>query len=371
MRILFTGGGTGGHIFPFIAVVRQLKERIQSQSGSQSAGSEFFFLGPDGFSRDNLEQEGIKVRTILSGKLRRYFSFRTIIDLAKIPLGIVQCLIYLFFIMPDVIFSKGGYGSVPVVLVGWLYRIPILIHESDTIPGLANRLAAKLAKKVAFSFDGSEKYFASAKSFLSGIPLRFGDFQMDKESAKRVFNISSQRPIIFIIGGSQGAQKINEITLAVLPDLLKKYEVIHQCGTANHQAIMEILGQGQLPANYHLEPFLDEGQMKAAYNLADLVVSRAGATSIFEIAAFGRPGILIPLPDSAADHQKENAFAYARTGAAVILEQANLTPHLFLNEIEKILVDAGLAQKMVEAARGFAAPGAAQKISEILIEIGE
>ena len=168
MRILFAGGGTGGHIFPIIAVARQLKKIYAPNKNNL----EMFFLGAGQFSKNILEQEGIVVKTILAGKLRRYFSFKNFFDLLKIPFGLLKSLVYVYIWMPDIIFSKGGYDSLPVVLVGWIYRIPVLIHESDTVPGLANKLSSKFAKKIGVSFSSAKKYFPQKKTALIGNPIR-------------------------------------------------------------------------------------------------------------------------------------------------------------------------------------------------------
>ncbi len=369
MRILFTGGGTGGHLFPLIAVARELKKIYDP--------SEIYFLGSGDFATSFLEQEGIKVRIISAGKFRRYFSVQNFIDPFKSVLGIIQSFWYLYIWMPDVIFSKGGYGSVPVVLVGWLFHVPILVHESDTIPGLANRLGAKFAKRVAISFLSADKYLPVKKTALVGNPIRLdlmqaclSNDQKSLEEAKKTFGIVSQKQVIFVLGGSQGAQKINELVLSVLPRLLEKYEVIHQTGVENLEQIKAGLGS-PLPDGYHVHDFLDEYQMAAAYLLANLIISRAGAGSISEIAACAKPSILIPLMDSAADHQRENAFAYAQAGATSVLEQANLTPNLFLSEINQILASQEIIQKMSANAKNFAKPEAAQRIAEALIEMGE
>ena len=381
MRILFTGGGSGGHLFPVIAVARQLKQTysqsMKSIGPEQETALEMFFLGPNGSAKELLKKEGIKARTILVGKLRRYFSIWTIFDFLKMPLGFLQSFWYLYIWMPEVIFSKGGYGSIPVVLVGWLYRIPILIHESDTIPGLANRLAAKLSQRIGLSFASTGNYFPSQKTALVGNPVRSGITQTClatdeefKKEVKKIFDIVSQKPIIFIVGGSQGARKLNEFILQILPQLLEKYEIIHQCGPKNYQQIEEVIKQ-HTPPDYHVFPFLDENQMGAAYLLADLVISRAGSGSIFEIAACAKPSIIIPLSQAAGDHQRKNAFAYAQAGATVVLEEINLTPHLFLNKISQILNNPELSQKMVKSAQDFCQPEAAQKIAQSLIEMGE
>lgn len=367
MRILFTGGGSGGHLSPIVAVIRQLKKIYPS--------AELFYLGPDNFGTEFLAKEGIRTKYILAGKFRRYFSFWTIWDFIKIPLGFGQALWFIYIWMPDAVFSKGGYGSVPVVSVAWLFRIPVLIHESDARPGLANRLTSKLAKRIAVSFSISEKYFSSKKTALAGNPIRLEITQGNREEGRKIFELVSDKQIILIMGGSQGAQTINEIILMVLPQLLEKYEIIHLAGSKNYEATKNasssIIQDTELLKRYHLEPFLEEERLKHAYALADLIVSRAGAGSIFEIAALAKPSILIPLAAAASDHQKENAFEYAKFGGTIVIEQANLKPHLFLSEISRILDNPELSQKMGEGAKSFSQPAAASKIAEELIGLGE
>jgi len=370
MRILFTGGGTGGHVFPIIAIARQFKTFY-----NQEEPLEMFFLGAGGFSKDLLESEGIRSSIILAGKLRRYFSLKTILDLIQMPLGFIQAFWHLYIWMPDVIFSKGGYGSLPVVLISWLFRIPILAHESDAVPGLANRISAKLATRIAISFQEVEKYFSGDKTALVGNPVRVDFIQIcasknpgDKVQVKNIFQINSQKPVIFILGGSQGSQAINEMAFEVLPQLLEKYEIIHQVGPKNYKEIKKKLQP--LPGNYHLFSFLEESQMAGAYLISDLIISRAGAGSIFEITACGKPSILIPLPNSASDHQRANAFSCARAGAVSVLEQTNLTPNLFLNEINKIIANPEALEKMAANARNFSKIQAAQVLAEALVEMG-
>jgi len=374
MRILFTGGGTGGHIYPIIAVARQLK-KIPGQSESLK----MMFLGPVGPYRQDLEKEGIKVKSILAGKLRRYFSILTILDILKAPVGLLQVFWYLYIYMPDVVFSKGGYGAVPVVFVSWLYFIPVFSHESDAVPGLANRIGAILSKKIAISFKSTEKYFPAKKTALIGNPVRLEIVQIclstnpgDKEKARGLFSIFSQKPVVLILGGSQGAERINQLVLSVLSQLLEKYEVIHQCGPNNYEKIKQELKNLALESSapkYHLFPYLDENQIAHGYLASDLIISRAGAGSISEIAACHKPSILIPLPKSASDHQRKNAFSYAQAGATSVLEQGNLTPNMFLSEIAEILDSQEVAQQMKENAETFSQPEAASKIAQELIEL--
>lgn len=368
-RILLTGGGTGGHIFPLVAVTQKLKEMPTGECWQIS------FIGPASADVNALKKEGVNVKTILAGKFRRYFGFSdlidNIIDSFKIPISFLQVGWHLWRIMPDVIFSKGGYGSLPVVCVGWIYRIPIIIHESDSVPGLTNILSGRLATSIALSFPRSLDYFNPKKSALIGHPIRQELLTGDLNRAKNIFQLTSERPVLLIIGGSQGAQAINSSILQILIKLLENFEIIHQCGEKNYKQLKietEKSLTEDLKRFYHLYPFLDQ-EMKHAYAACDLVISRAGAGSIFEIAAVGKPSILIPLPDAAGDHQRSNAFDYAKCGATLVLEQENLTEHMLLKKIEYLITRPELLQKMGERAKSFVRLDAAEKIAAKIIEL--
>ncbi|MDD5490032.1 MAG: glycosyltransferase, partial [Candidatus Moranbacteria bacterium] len=213
MRIALTGGGTGGHIFPILAVVREIKKQV-----GENEDVEFLFLGPDGeLEKEAMEREFIPMKKIQCGKMRRYFSPLNFLDIFKIPLGFFQSLWHLLIFMPDAIFAKGGYASVPVAAAAWFYQIPILIHESDVVPGLANQLMAKVAKKVAVSFPGSEKFFPERKVFLTGNPIREEMIQDDKKEGEKIFSLKPDKKTILVIGGSQGARVINQAVVTLLP----------------------------------------------------------------------------------------------------------------------------------------------------------
>jgi len=374
MRIALTGGGTGGHLFPIIAVARELKNLVQQNvfqiPPGEGATIEFMFIGPPTIGKEALAEEGISHKTIMAGKLRRYPSAQNIFDIFKIPLGFLQALWHLFFFMPNVVFSKGGYGSVPVVLAAWLYRVPVIIHESDAVPGLANKFCAKFSKRVAISFNEAAKYFKEGKTALTGNPVRAALFGGSREEAKKIFGLSGAKPVLFIFGGSQGSQALNDVTFESLPALLARLEIIHQCGTENYEMIKQLM-PGNFPENYHLLPFLNEEQVRAAYAAADLVVSRAGASNIAEIAALAKPSILVPLLNAAADHQNKNASEFAHFGAAIVLEQMNLTPHLFQNQIFSLLDNPSLLKKMGENAKKFSQPDAAAKIAQEVLNIAK
>jgi UDP-N-acetylglucosamine--N-acetylmuramyl-(pentapeptide) pyrophosphoryl-undecaprenol N-acetylglucosamine transferase len=367
MRILFTGGGTGGHLFPIIAVARELK-KIKDMPDKKTL--EMLFVGPETLGGETLAKEDIAVVNILAGKLRRYFSGHNFLDIFRVIVGFFQSLIILFSFMPNVVFSKGGFGSVPAVLVAWLYGIPVLVHESDSVPGLSVKITSLFAKRIAISFPRAATFFPPRKTALLGNPVRSDLFGGSKEQAKVLFGLSGDKPLILILGGSQGAKSINDVVFLALKGLLEKYEIIHQCGQDNLEDLKTLIGNN-MPAGYHLFPFLDEPQMKQALAAADLIVSRAGSGSIFEIADSAKPSILVPLPDSAGDHQKTNAFDYATTGATLVLQQENLTPNFLLDRVGAMLGNPDLLGKMSAAAKTFAKPEADKVIAEELLSIAK
>lgn len=370
MKILFTGGGTGGHIFPIIAIVREIR-RIYPKKDLQ-----FFYIGPrDDLAVILLSQEGIKVKTILAGKMRRYWGiesfFQNFVDIFfKIPIGIFQAFSYIFFLAPDLIFSKGGYGSIPAVISGWILDAPILLHESDISPGLANRILSRFSLKVLVSFPKTE-YFPPKKMILVGNPIRREILKGSKEEARKLFKLTGEKPIILIFGGSQGAQRINDLVLQILPEILKKFEILHQCGEKNFKEV-EAEANVTITENfkkyYHLFSFLKEEQLKQAYGACDLIISRAGSGSIFEIAGLGKPSILIPLPEAAQKHQLKNAYAYAQSGASLVIEETNLTPHFFLEKLNYLFSHSEELEKMAKLAKNFSRPESAKTIAEYIIK---
>ena len=369
-KIVFTGAGTGGHIFPIIAVARELKKQ-------QLSSISYFYIGTkDDFSSIFLPQEGIKTKFVLGGKIRRYFSpasfFQNIFDIfIKIPIGFFQSFFILFFLMPDVIFSKGGYGSLGTVIAGSILRIPIFLHESDIAPGLANRICSNFASKIFISFPPKEtEYFPLKKMVFVGNPVREELLNGDKESAKQIFGLHSDKPVLLILGGSQGSGRINEAVLGILPEMINDFEVIHQAGEKNLKLIKnesETFLKPEDKSYYHLFSFLSETQLKHAYAAADFIVSRGGAGAIFEIAALGKPSILIPLSESAQNHQVKNSYNFAEAEACIVLEESNLTPHFFLEKIKNAFLS-GQTEKMAQKAKEFSKPQAANNISQFLLE---
>lgn len=358
-KVLFTGGGTGGHIMPIIAIGRELKKL--------DAEIELHYIG----SKSDcifLSRNGFKTHAIAAGKMRRYFSFQNFIDLPfKIPFGFLQGFFLLLFIRPDLVFSKGGTGSLPITYCARILRVPVFIHESDMVPGLSNKISSKWAKKVFVSFEKTE-YFRRGKMIVVGNPIRKDLLGGNMEDARKSLNLASQRPAVLVLGGSQGAESINELVLLALNDLLESYEVVHVAGPNNYRKNMIelkiILLNRSLEKYYHLYEFLNQVQLKNAYLASSIIVSRAGSGSIFEIAAFGKPSILIPLPSSANNHQSKNAYEYYEAGSCIVVEQESLSSSFLISEIRNVISQ---SKKMGGAALKFAKPDAAEDIAREIL----
>lgn len=370
--IALTGGASGGHLFPLISVAKALK----SEAESKNQEIKMFYIGSPVFKKEILGEEKIFYYPIKSAKLRRYFDPRNIADIFKFPVGFIQAISILYKFMPDVIFSKGGPGSLQVVIAGWLLRIPVIIHESDSIPGRSNKIGAKFATRVAVSFEKAKKYFPKNKTALIGNPID-PDFDGLRPAYNdyEELNLDSNRKIILVLGGSQGARKINEVIVESIPEILKISQVLHQIGERNFQetrftADGFILEQAPTKkSDYHPFGFIPHENLIIMMKIADLIISRAGAGAIFEIAAAEKPSVLVPLPEEVVGrHQIENAYEYASSGAAVVIEQPNFTKHILCSLIRKILGDTEAIKAMSEAAKTFAKPNAANLIvKEIML----
>ncbi len=373
-KVIFTGGGTGGHVFPLVSVIRSLKDQFP-----KDLSLEMYYIAPkDNIPDFNFTQEGLKTKYILAGKIRRYIDPKSIllnlIDLIKTPLGILQAIFHIFVISPDMVFSKGGYGSVPVILAAKMMRVPTILHESDAIPGLANKIVARFATEIFVAFQDTEG-INPGKKFVVGNPIRRSVLDGDRERAKERFNLKNNKPIILIMGGSQGSQRINDTILAILIPLLKEFNVIHQCGRDNIKQVEDetnAMLPEEIKERYHPFSFFDEDQLKDAYEIADLVVSRAGSGSIFEILANHKPSILIPLPEAAQNHQTENAYRVAKFKATIVMEEENLTPRFFLERVKSLFFPPTQLEEMRENTKHFAKPDAgrilAAYIKEFLIQ---
>ncbi len=370
MRILFTAGGSGGHVFPIIAVIRELKRIAEEE---RILDLELFYMGPKDFGQEQLRAEDVLIIPIIAGKIRHYVSFRNFIDFFRIIGGTFQAIWNTFLITPDVVFSKGGYGAFPAVVAAAVLRIPLIIHESDSIPGKVNKFAGHFAKRIGIAFTGAAAFFPEKKVALVGIPIRKRILGGNRDVAGENLQIFSELPVIGIIGGSQGAARLNDAALGILKELAEHYEVLHQTGPKNFQDVTQeasvILEFGH-KEHYHAFEFLDEAGLRDFYVTSDLIISRSGASSIFEIAAWGKPSILIPIQNSAQDHQRKNAYEYAAAGACIVIEEPNLSPHVLFAEIKKVLDNPELLATMRAAAQKFSRIDAAELIAREILKLG-
>ena len=373
MKIVFTGGGTGGHFYPIIAVAEAIREIVTER---HLVAPKLYFFAPAPYDEESLFANDIAFVQIPAGNMRRYFSLKNISNFFLTIWGVFVSIGKMFSVYPDVVFSKGGFGSVPVVIAAKLLDIPVIIHESDSKPGRANLLASHFADRVGIAFESSAHYFpkkAQSKLALIGIPIRREVARAEPEGAKQELGLDVALPTMFIFGGSTGSARINETILGALPDLVAIGNVIHQTGKA---AIKEVeatanaeLSKDPNASHYHPFAYLNAESIRRAAGAADVIVARAGSTSIAEISLWKKPAILIPIPESVSHDQRSNAYAYARTGAAVVLEEENLTPHLLASEIRRIVSDKSLAADMAAKGAAFMPGDAAKLIAEEVLRI--
>lgn len=368
MKIVFTGG-TGGHFYPLIAIAEAVRDISAEQ---RILTPRMYYIADAPFDEDALYTNGIQFIKVPAGKLRRYFSLKNVSDVFKTLGGVIRAYFTLLKLFPDVVVSKGGYASVPTVIAASLLRIPIIVHESDAKPGRATLVGAKRASRIAVAFESAIPYFpkgTKAPIAKTGIPVRKALLSLpDRASSMAALGLDTALPTVLIIGGSAGSVRINDTVLGALPQLIPMANVIHQTGKAHFTETARtgstIAGQAGNRERYHAYPYLNATQLRQAAASADVIISRAGTGAITEIALWGIPAILIPIPESISHDQRTNAYAYARTGAATVLEEANLTKNVLASEARRLMTDRAVAERMRQAAAGFANPHAARIVAE-------
>lgn len=370
MKIIFTGGGTGGHFYPIIAVAQKLNKIIDDE---KIIGAKLYYFSNDPYDKEMLFENGLIFESIDTGKMRTYFSFKNFTDVIKTFFGVINAVYKVFSVYPDVVFGKGGYASFPTILAARILRIPVFIHESDSAPGRVNEWAGHFAKRIAVSFKDAAEFFPKDRVAWTGQPIRTEiEQKANLDKALEFFKLESDLPVLLILGGSQGAELINNTILDALPRLLENFRIIHQTGVRNYKEVASqanvVLADNKYKSRYLPFAFLNKVQMKMAAGAATFVVSRAGST-IFEIASWGVPSILVPFTESNADHAKKNAFAYARAGACSVVEEKNMTANILSSEIERIMEDKAVYNKMVSNALLFNKKDAAVKIARELLNI--
>ena len=372
MKIVFTGGGTGGHFYPIIAIAEEMKTIVREKKIIEP---DLYFFGPNAFDERALFEHGITFIKTPAGKLRRYFSLLNLFDTIKTGFGVLSTILSLCKVYPDVVFSKGGYGSVPTVIAAKILRIPVVVHDSDAIPGRATLMAAPFAKKIAIAYDEAIQYFPEKyhkKIALTGNPVRTEVRNPARDGSHEFLELENNVPVILVLGGSLGAEKINEVILSAAPDLVKNYQIVHQTGQAHYAGVVEtakvVLERNERRYRYKPYGFLSPLALKMAAGAADIIVSRSGSNSLSEIALWGKAAIIVPIPENISRDQRLNAFAYGKSGAAVVVEQNNLTPNLLISEIDRLFTNPKARTDMAEAAKKFSRPDAAKKLAEAVLE---
>jgi len=340
--IVFTGGGTAGHVTPNLALFPDL----------QKANLSLAYIGQSNSIEESLVKgEGVPFYPISAGKLRRYIDFQNFTDVFKILLGFLQAFVHLTRLRPKLVFSKGGFVSSPVVWAAWICRIPIIIHESDISPGLANKLAIPFANKVCYSFPETEKYLPPAKRVYTGVAIREFLKQGDALRGRTLCGFSAEKPVIVIIGGSQGSKALNLLVRSNLTTLCTDFNICHLCGAGETDALFENY------SGYKQFEYLRK-ELPDVFAMATLIISRAGATSLFEFLSLMKPSLLIPLPLGASrGDQILNAQSFAKQGFSVTIDEASLhkDPKKFVQIIKETVANVPtMKEKMAEFSKADA-----------------
>lgn len=320
-KIVLTGGGTAGHVTPNIALISTLREQ----------GFEIYYIGSyDGIEKGLIENEGITYFGISSGKLRRYFSWKNFTDPFRVLKGFFEARKIIKKIKPDVVFSKGGFVAVPVVYAAAGYKIPVIIHESDITPGLANRLCIKKARYVCANFPETVKYLPESKAVLSGSPIREALFNGSREKGYEFTGFNENKPVLLIVGGSTGATRINEAIRDILPTLLRDWQVVHLCGAG------KLGNEFANTEGYRQYEYIGK-ELPDLFAISDVVISRAGANAICELLCLKKPHILIPLSAAASrGDQILNADSFEKQGFSYVIREEQLTNETLLTAIAEV-----------------------------------
>ena len=364
MRIIISGGGTGGHIYPALAVARELRDRYNA---------EVLFIGDvSGLETEIVPKAGIPFAGITAGKLRRYLSARTFTDLGRIPIGMRQALGHVRRFRPHAAFTSGGYVSVPAGIAARTHGAPLVMHQQDVHPNLANRLLTPFATRISVSFPASLPFFPAAKTSLAGNPVREEILRAADAvpgAFAHAFDLDPDLPIVLVTGGSQGARHLNEVIVEALPRLLPQCQIVHVSGKLTYEATRARAGQllanlPMLQPRYRLYAYL-EAEMSAALAASSLVLCRSGAATLAELAVLARPSVLVPLPPGfTGSPQEVNARMFRSAGAAEIVLDRELSVARLEEIVLPLLADRPRLARMGAAARSFALPDASVTLAD-------
>ena len=355
-RIAFTGGGTAGHVFPGLAVLRSLEEAPEGRGPL-----ECFWIGSSGgMERQILGEAGIPYYGIPAGKLRRYLSLQNFTDLFKVVAGILSSLAILIQRRPALLFSKGGFVSVPPVLAAWILRIPVMIHESDVDPGLATRITARFARRILVSYEETRNCFApplGERVAVTGNPVRREIYLANREAGRRALGLADDQLLLMVLGGSQGALQINKLIAELAPQLVKRCQILHQMGKQTYRA--------SSVEGYDTRKFIG-AELPDYLAAADVVVSRAGAGSLWELAALRKPMILIPLGrENSRGDQIRNAELFQTRGSAETLT-GEVTPQRLMQTLNRLLEDPARRRALSGACETLAQRRGDRAVAELI-----
>lgn len=366
MRVLIAAGGSGGHIFPAIALANALKSE---------KNCEVAFVGSNkALDRRIFEKEGFRFYLLSANKLPYKASLGLAVFFIKLFFDIIRSLFIIAIYRPDAVAGFGGYVSFPVVFIAYVFRIPRIVHEQNVVPGRANKLLFKFTDKIAVTFDETKKFLAeteAGKAVLTGNPIRREMFKDDRGLGITRFGLDKKKFTILVIGGSQGAHFLNKTfvqAVSLLDEKLRSsIQVIHLTGVKDYESMMRSY-QRLGPFEHRVHSFVD--RMEEAYSASDLIVTRAGASALFEIAFFGRPMILVPYP-FAASHQVENARVFSKSGAAIEIDEKSLTPGLFKETLAGLLNNSNRLKNLSEAVKRLSMPEASEKLAREVLDLGK
>jgi len=334
--LVFTGGGTAGHVTPNLALIQEL-----------STEYDIHYLGsPSGVERKLVEAKGIAYHAVQSGKLRRHFSLKTLMTPFKVLAGIVQSYRCIRKLKPKLVFSKGGFVALPVVIGAWLNRIPVIAHESDLSPGLANKLSFPFVKIICVTFDAGKKYFKNlSKVRVTGTPIRPELLQGSRDVGLKQCNFKQNKPCVLIIGGSQGAQVLNTCIRDILDDVCTRFNVIHLCGAGKlDKRFMEN------PSYFQLEYAHQE--LPDLFAASDIILSRSGANAVYEILALSKPHVFVPLSRRySRGDQIDNARYFEEKGVSVVLDEENMTSSDVRDALDDVYMRRDLITSDIKALR--------------------
>lgn len=366
MRVVIAGGGTGGHTSAGLAIATALRQRLGD-------GVELAWIGSyTGLEATRAPAAAIPYHAIATGKLRRSLALRNVTDLAfRVPAGLAQAWRLLGRLRPDVVVATGGFVAVPTAVAAARRRCPVLVHEQVAVPGLANRVLARFADRVAVTFATSATAFPAAKVVVTGNPIRPELLAGDRARAFRRFDLDPAAPLVYVTGGALGSHRINRVVGAALDALLAEGQLVHQCGENEHDDAGWLARQAEaLPpatrARYRIVPFVTDA-LPDLFAAATLVVGRAGGGTVTELCVLGLPSVLIPLPGTRGDEQTANARILADAGAAVLLPERELTPDRLAALLRDLLGDPERIERMSKQARSLAVPDAADRLVDLIL----